>query len=89
MSEQIQAVYARGGKVVTEDGREKKLESAINPCEGKHLYDIVRMNGFTRTMEVGMANGLSSMFIAQVRHPGHLASGVVLRPSRYRPGVLT
>ncbi len=69
VNEQIRAVYARGGKVVTEDGREKKLESAVNPSEGKHLYNIVRMNGFTRTLEVGMANGMSSMFIAQVH--GH------------------
>jgi predicted O-methyltransferase YrrM len=52
--------------VVTTDGKVKKLTSAVSPVEGKHLYDVVRMNGFTRTMEVGMANGLSAMFLAQV-----------------------
>ncbi len=47
-------------------GKVKSLASAVNPIEGKHLYDIVRMNGYTRTMEVGMANGMSAMYIAQV-----------------------
>ncbi len=66
MNDQIRAVYQRG-KVTTPDGKVKSLESAVNPIEGKHLYDIVRLNGFTRTMEVGMANGMSGMYIAQVR----------------------
>ena len=48
------------------DGKVKKLTSAVSPVEGKHLYDIVRMNGYTRTLEVGMANGLSAMYITQV-----------------------
>lgn len=62
---QIRAVYKQG-KVMTPSGLVKKLESAVNPVEGKHLYDVVRMNGFTRTLEIGMANGLSTLYLAQV-----------------------
>jgi predicted O-methyltransferase YrrM len=37
----------------------------VNPQEGRHLYDVVRDNGFARTLEVGMANGLSALYMAQ------------------------
>ncbi len=65
MNDQIQNVYKKG-KVVTADGRIKKLGSAVSPVEGKHLYDVVRLNGYTRTLEIGMANGLSTLYMAQV-----------------------
>lgn len=60
----IRQLYATG-KTTAGDGTEKKLVSAVNPVEGKHLYDIVRSNGFTRTLEVGMANGMSTLHIGQ------------------------
>lgn len=60
----IRQLYATG-KTETEGGVMKKLVSAVNPAEGKHLYDIVRSRGFTRCLEVGMANGMSTLFIAQ------------------------
>lgn len=61
---QIRAVY-KDGIVTTPSGVTKKLQAAVNPVEGKHLYDVVRMNGFRRTLEVGCANGLSAMYLAQ------------------------
>jgi predicted O-methyltransferase YrrM len=53
------------GTVVTEAGEGRRLQSALDPIEGRHLYDLVRLNGFTRTLEVGMANGVSTLYIAQ------------------------
>jgi hypothetical protein len=81
VNSQIQAVYLKG-KVTTPDGKVKSLESAVNPIEGKHLYDIVRLNGFTRTMEVGMANGMSGMYMAQVS--GFISVLTVVRRWQHR-----
>jgi predicted O-methyltransferase YrrM len=43
----------------------KKLNSAINPLEGKHLYDLVYNNNFKKTLEIGLANGLSALYLCQ------------------------
>lgn len=60
----LREVY-RSGKVVLPDGASQKLGCALSPVEGRHLYDIIRSHGWTRTLEVGMANGASTLFIAQ------------------------
>lgn len=54
-------------QVVTPSGKVNKISAAVGPYEGIHLYQLVLDNKFTRTLEVGMANGLSSLFICQVR----------------------
>ena len=44
------------------------LASGINPVEGKLLYDLITMNKYTKTLEVGMAMGLSCAYILQAIH---------------------
>jgi hypothetical protein len=61
---QLAGLFA-SGRVRTEDGEERRLGSALDPIEGRHLYDLVRLNGVTRTLEVGMANGVSTLYLAQ------------------------
>jgi predicted O-methyltransferase YrrM len=47
-------------------GDEKiKLTSAISPAEGFHLYDLIKNNKYKNILEVGMANGLSGMYMLQ------------------------
>lgn len=53
-------------QVITASGRELKLKSAIGPYEGMHMYNIIRDNKFTKCCEVGMANGMSALYICQV-----------------------
>lgn len=62
-TELLQETY-RTGRVELNGGQTVKLASAISPVEGRHLYDVVKSNGFTKTLEVGFANGTSALYIA-------------------------
>lgn len=52
-------------KIRLEEGVEVKLHSGIKEQEGMFLYNTVRRNGFKRCLEIGMAFGISSMFMAK------------------------
>jgi predicted O-methyltransferase YrrM len=60
---QIKSIYKDG--FVEINGQKVKLTSAISPAEGFHLYDIIKKNKFKNILEVGMANGLSALYITQ------------------------
>jgi len=53
--------------VTSASGVTRKLESAVGPYEGYHMHRLVLDNKFTRTCEVGMANGMSALYICKVR----------------------
>jgi predicted O-methyltransferase YrrM len=62
-NKKIQEIYKEG---IIKIGNEKiKLTSAISPAEGFHLYDIIIRNKFSNILEIGFANGLSSLYMAQ------------------------
>lgn len=62
-NKQIQKIYKDGSVII---GKEKiKLTSAISPAEGFHLYDLIMRNNYSNILEVGLANGLSSLYILQ------------------------
>lgn len=62
-NERIRAIYKDGYVKI---GSEKiKLTSAISPAEGFHLYDLITRNKFSKALEIGMANGMSGMYITQ------------------------
>jgi len=60
INETIGDIY-KSGKTINGD----KLTSAINPFEGMFMYEIIKANKFNQCMEVGMANGLSTLYICQ------------------------
>jgi predicted O-methyltransferase YrrM len=60
----LQQSYANRS-VHTLPGKLKKLESAASPLEGMNLYHLVRGNNVKRSLEVGMACGLSTLYILQ------------------------
>lgn len=60
----VEAVYA-SRQVPTSDGSRVPMDVYIPREEGDYLYSLVRHLRPTRTIEVGMANGLSTLFIAQ------------------------
>ena len=43
----------------------EKLTAGINSEEGYFMYDLVKQNNFKNCLEIGMANGLSSLYICQ------------------------
>lgn len=58
----IQQIYA-SGKVKTEDGKIKKLTDAVDPYEGYFLYTVIKKNNYNNILEIGMANGMSALYI--------------------------
>jgi predicted O-methyltransferase YrrM len=50
-------------EVVDRDSVRHKLHSEITPDEGKLMASLIREHHFNRTLEVGCAYGLSSLFI--------------------------
>jgi predicted O-methyltransferase YrrM len=71
----IREIYKDG---IVQIGKEKiKLTSAISPAEGFHLYDLIKSNKYKNILEIGMANGMSGMYMAQALQEngeGHLTS---------------
>jgi predicted O-methyltransferase YrrM len=47
------------------EGKEHKLHSEITRDEGKLIGDLIREHRITRTLEIGCAFGISSLFICQ------------------------
>jgi len=42
-----------------------KLKSATNPMEGRNLYDLIYDNQLSKTLEIGLAMGVSAVWICQ------------------------
>jgi len=53
------------GKILNEEGEVQKFSAAVGPMEGFFLYNLVKENKLSNCLEVGMANGMSSLFICQ------------------------
>lgn len=47
------------------DDERHRFRDTTNPLQGRHLYNVVRDNRFTRTLEVGLAMGASACWITQ------------------------
>jgi predicted O-methyltransferase YrrM len=60
----VEEVY-RSRRIPTANGSQVPMCVYIPREEGDYLYSLVRSLRPTRTIEIGMANGLSSLFIAQ------------------------
>lgn len=48
-----------------EIGKKHYIGSGIKPPEGYHLYSLIKDNNFKNVCEVGMAYGMSSLYICQ------------------------
>jgi len=58
---------AQGKTTLTEGGEEVELTSQINSRYGRFLFVLVKMFEPSTIMEVGMANGISSAYMAQAQ----------------------
>src|SRR5688572_22836736 len=78
-TELLNEIYAKR-VVVDAAGREHPLHSEITADEGELLVRVVRDNGLQRTLEIGCAYGLSSLYIcaALAERPG--ASHTIIDP---------
>ncbi|WP_439883015.1 class I SAM-dependent methyltransferase [Pontibacter sp. MBLB2868] len=62
-AKELATAILKTNKIHDELGKEHILDSNIDFAEGIFIEKLVRENGFVRTIEVGCANGISSLFI--------------------------
>lgn len=78
-------------EVVDAAGHRIRLDSNVAPDEGLYLYHLIKENNMTRTLEVGMAYGVSAMYIAQAHrdldHSGRVPIGHADDTSSHRSHV--
>lgn len=56
------------GFIVDRHGNKQKFKDVTNPIQGRHIYNIIKENKFTRTMEIGFAMGASAVWICQAHN---------------------
>lgn len=80
MNPVIEEIY-RTKKTEDTEGREiDAFPISIRYDEGMALYDLVRKTGAKRTLEIGMAYGLSTLFICQAHHDNGEGYHVTIDP---------
>ena len=60
----LAAVYSTG-VVQDASGREVRFKDTTNPVQGRHLYNCVVENGYTHSLEIGLAMGASAAWLCQ------------------------
>jgi predicted O-methyltransferase YrrM len=61
----VLAQVYKTGTITDQNGEAHKFRDCTNPIQGRHLYNLIKDNGFTRTLEVGLAMGASAVWICQ------------------------
>jgi len=60
----LQSVYT-SGTILDKNNAPHKFKDCTNPIQGRHLYNLVKENKFSRTLEVGLAMGASAVWMCQ------------------------
>jgi predicted O-methyltransferase YrrM len=78
----IEEIYG-SGVVRDEEGNEYPLHSNVDRQEGEFLYELVRADaGIRRTLEVGFAYGLSSLYICEALADRESRSHTMVDPNQ-------
>ncbi|KAJ8612430.1 hypothetical protein CTAYLR_006582 [Chrysophaeum taylorii] len=80
-NEIIREIY-RTERVRDAAGNEHKFRDGVNPAEGMHIYNCVRTNSLTSTLEVGCAMGTSALYICQAMKDGAGGVHVAIDPNQ-------
>jgi predicted O-methyltransferase YrrM len=75
------SVYA-DNFIIDEKNIPHKLRDMTNPIEGRHLYNLVRENKYTHTLEVGLAMGASAAWICQAHADNGGGSHIAIDPNQ-------
>lgn len=76
---QIEKIFQRG-EVSDNEGKMHQLGSNIDRKEGEFLFDIIQRHGCSKTLEVGCAMGISSLFICAALQGNAYASHTIIDP---------
>lgn len=80
MNELLKAIYATG-RVEDKDGNAIDcFPTSVSFETGATLYDLIREHRLSRTLEVGMAYGMSALFICQALEDNALGSHTAMDP---------
>jgi predicted O-methyltransferase YrrM len=60
------------GYVVDRNNVRQQFKDITNPLQGRHIYNMIRENRFTHTLEVGLAMGASACWITQAHRDNNL-----------------
>jgi predicted O-methyltransferase YrrM len=78
----IEEIYETG-MVRDTSGKEYALSSTIDPAEGEFLFQLIRSDGsIAKTLEVGCAFGLSSLYICEALRDRPEAFHIVIDPKQ-------
>ena len=65
MNKIIEEIVSKG-TTLTSDGVSVKATSTISKVQGEYIYDLIKNNNdIIKTLEIGCANGLSSLYICE------------------------
>jgi predicted O-methyltransferase YrrM len=82
MNALLDEIY-RTGVVVDADGEKiVPFPSSIRQGMGEAFYELVSQRNLTRTLEVGLAYGLASMFLCQAHHDRGEGSHIAIDPGQ-------
>jgi predicted O-methyltransferase YrrM len=73
VNKHLEGVYI-SGTITDRHDKPHKFKDCTNPIQGRHLYNLVRQNGFSRTLEVGFAMGASAVWICQAQKENGIAN---------------
>lgn len=82
MNSLLKSIYERG---YVEDSEGKSIDpfpTSVPFETGALLYDLVRTEGLKKTLEVGMAYGLSTLFICQAHRDNGIGSHTAIDPNQ-------
>ena len=68
------------GEVSDGEGKMHQLGSNVDQKEGKFLFDIIQQHGCSKTLEVGCAMGISSLYICAALDGKENASHTIIDP---------
>lgn len=76
---QIQEIF-QYNQVTDHQGIVHQLCANIDEKEGEFIADLIRTNGFNKTLEVGCAMGISSLYICSALEGNKDASHIIIDP---------
>jgi predicted O-methyltransferase YrrM len=78
----LEAIY-RDREVLDRHGKHHRLHSEITQDEGRLLASLIKQHHFTRTLEIGCAFGISSLFICDALSHTDAARHTIIDPGQH------
>jgi predicted O-methyltransferase YrrM len=81
-AELLDAIY-RDRQVIDRDGKRHPLHSEVTQDEGQLMASLIERHRFTRTLEIGCAFGISSLFICEALRRNGAGRHTIIDPGQH------